>query len=179
MISCLPRPPEITKSLDELQRAEERIRVARERQRWSEWLAAQKAAVPTLLAIADLIEASWLTIAQSEQEQIVRARNLLGELIASQPEPKNLVARIARVFVSVWIAAQQSELIPFAYALVRFMVAVDRALAHEARHLAWVDERFLADTDARAAIQQGDSDTENGRGHRFSVEEFRERFIFG
>ena len=179
MITCLPRSPEITRRIDELQVAEERLRVARERQRWSELVAAQKAAVPSLLASAELIETSWFMIGQDEQEQIVRARNLLSDLIASQPKPKNFGARIARVFMSIWIAAQQSELIPFAYALVRFMDAVDRALAQEARYFAWADERFLADADAQAAIQQGESDLENGRGNLFSVEEFRKRFSFG
>jgi hypothetical protein len=179
MITFLAQPAEIAKSLDDLQRAEERIRAAQDKQRWRELVAAMKAAAPALLATAEIVEASWFTIPAEKQDQFVQASAVFRDLIGSQPKPKNIAQRVSGVFRSLWIAAQQSDLFPFLYALMRFMVAIDRALAHEARHFAKAEACLEHDPEAQAAMRRGEADAEARRGRGFTVEEFRERFNFG
>ncbi|HVS46499.1 MAG TPA: hypothetical protein VMS32_07530 [Verrucomicrobiae bacterium] len=176
---CTLASPEIEKSIADLQRAEERIGLARQHLHWREWVAARKEAVPQLLAGAALVETSWFKIAQDNQDALVNARNLLAEWIQSQPKPKNIVEQISRIYMSLWIASQEHDLVQFGYALTRFMIAVDRAVSSEARHLARADVCLEHNDEIQEVMRRGEADAKSGRGHSYTVEEFRERFSFG
>ena len=179
MIYTLPAPPEIARTLEELRSTEERITAAREKRRWREWAEAKKAAVPQLLHAAEMIETSWHKMSEENQDQIIAARRALDGWLKSQPEPKNLVERLGRTIKSLWIAAYESDAIPYVYSLTRFMVAVDRALASEARRFEKADEFFAYSDQAQAAMKRGEADAGAGRGRIFSAEEFRDHFTFG
>jgi hypothetical protein len=170
--------PETTQQLDALQRAEERMLAARERQLWKETLAAKMDLIPQLLSAAELIEKSWFQLSPEKQDLVVHAKRTLEDSLKAQ-FPKSFGGRLKAIVKSVWALSYEQEALQFSYALTRFMIAVDRAVASEARHWVKASEYIAKSKMAQADIERGETEYRAGVGRAFTEEEFRDRFNFG
>lgn len=135
--------------------------------------------VPALLRISEIIETSWYELSPEQQNQAVSVRATIEDIVkrAAEERSSNIFERLARGAQGFWWSLNQTDLMPYMYATVRFMLAVDRALANETRKRRAMEKAMSRDSEIIAQVERGEADFAAGRITRYSREEFARRFI--
>jgi hypothetical protein len=161
----------------DLQKDVQRIEAAERRRRRKEFMAALRVATPALLNAAEAIETSWLDLPLDVQSSMVETKRRFDDRIrAGLPIPKDLVERFLRVTMALSLLIYEAEIRNYTFAATRFVGAVSRALADEARQRHAGDELEAADPVTQSAIATGQDEYDRRVGARLSKSEFLSRF---
>lgn len=154
------------------------IRDARKDHNWRLQVEKCREMVPAMHRAAEIIETSWYDLSPEQQAEAVKIKRLVEEGAKRlDEEARGALDRIWRRAKAFWWGVNQTELMPYLYASVRFLVAVDRALANETRRRRSMERAMVNDLGIVAQIERGEADFSAGKITRYSQEEFARRFI--
>lgn len=154
------------------------IRAAERDRHWGTIVKSCREAVPALLRAAEIIETSWYELSPEQQNEAIKVRALIDEHAKREAaESRNFFDRLARTTKALWWGLHQTDIMPYMYACVRFMIAVDRAVGNESRRRRFMEQSMAKTPDLIAEIERGEADFSASRTTRYSREEFQQRFI--
>ncbi|HLI94527.1 MAG TPA: hypothetical protein VKT72_00390 [Candidatus Baltobacteraceae bacterium] len=177
----IPTPSEVPQRVQEAEDAAREVAKARIEAQWDHFVTSWRSLVPYLTALSRAIETSWYEIPGDAQAAIVRLRALFNRVPGANIErkaPQSVGEWLRRLWYDHWYRTHQGDLLPYIYAQVRFMVAVDRALTSEKRRIRAIEDRLQTNEKLRSEIEfaEKQADEHPGLGKLFSAEEFGLRF---
>ena len=132
---------------------------------------------PALHRAAEIIETSWYDLSPEQQAEAVKIKRLVEDGAKRfNKECRNPLHRVWRTTKALWWGVNQTELMPYMYASVRFLVAVDRALANETRRRRSMERAMANDPNIVSEMERGEADFSAGRTTRYGRGEFARRF---